>query len=135
MSTQSERFPFEEPMLDTETITLLMSLRQELPADRIPGLKAQIAAHLEQVRRHHGQNEFLDIDLARRIAEALNDLLDTYVAFSPDHQQLVVAAVRYFTDMDDAEPDVSSIFGLDDDARVLNFVLTQVGLPEYRIEL
>ncbi|MEM1033222.1 MAG: hypothetical protein AAF928_15520 [Myxococcota bacterium] len=81
-----------------------------------------------------GQPE-VDRQLARALADRCLQLLGTLHDDSPDHERrLVQAAVRYFLIEDDAEADLDSILGLDDDARVLNAVLTHLGHENWLVE-
>lgn len=81
------------------------------------------------------QNEFLDVTLARQIAKRLHQLLDNYGHYSNEHQSLLVGTVRYFIKDDDAEHDMHSVLGLDDDVVVLNYLLDTLGRPELKISL
>jgi hypothetical protein len=46
---------------------------------------------------------------------------------------MVQAAVRYFLIEDDADGDLDSILGLDDDADVMNAVLRHLGYDDWQV--
>ena len=71
-----------------------------------------------------------DVDpaLARALVEASSRLLGTLNDDTPETtRRMVQAAVRYFVIEDDADSDLDSILGLDDDAEVMNAVLVKLG--------
>jgi len=98
-------------------------------------LRQEIINHVEDFHKALKYNEFLDIDTAIRIAKVLINLLDNYDSYPKSHQKLIVGAARYFVSPHDADPDTTSLLGLDDDAAVLNYVLDTIGKPELKIEL
>jgi len=107
----------------------------EYPVDKIGELREEINSHIQKLELALSRNEFLDIKTARRIAGVLEFLLTEYTHYSSEHRSLVTGAAKYFIHDLDVEPDTKSILGLDDDVRVLNFVLEQVGKPDLRVEL
>ena len=127
-------FPESDPFLDSATYALFNSLCiLTLPAE-IAELEEQVALHLAQIEAHHRHNEFLDVDLAGRLTAELLHLLERYSDYGAEQQQLITGAVRYFVHTNDVESDMHSILGMDDDVRVLNHVLTQIGHPQRRID-
>ncbi|MEZ4752837.1 MAG: hypothetical protein R3A13_00780 [Bdellovibrionota bacterium] len=60
--------------------------------------------------------------------------MDDYEDFSINKSK-IVGAVRYFAVAEDPFPDETFASGFDDDARVLNHVLEELGLEEYYIDL
>jgi hypothetical protein len=87
-------------------------------------------------QRAEWQDSDVDPKLARALADTSLKLLGTLEAQTPeDHRRLVQAAVRYFVIEDDADSDLDSILGLDDDAEVLNAVLRHLGLETWTVEV
>ncbi len=86
-------------------------------------------AHLEAAMSH---NEFLDIDLARKLARQCRRLLDwaNGADLADDQRALARAAVRYFVLDDDGDSDADSILGLEDDEEVLVAVARELGCVE-----
>ena len=64
--------------------------------------------------------EFLDIETARRVVERCERLLKTVDASTPvEHQQLIQAATTDFLLDEDAESDIRSPTGFDDNEQVV----------------
>lgn len=110
-------------------------LCEALPEGEIVSLRDRLNDYLDAVQQALIQNEFLDLRLARQIAHTLHQLLDSYSRYTKEHQSLLVGTVRYFVKDDDAEHDMHSVLGLDDDAAVLNYFLDILGRPELKISL
>ena len=86
------------------------------------------------------RSQWRDADVDPKLANALVDaslkLLSTLNASSPEStRQLIQAAVRYFVIEDDADSDLDSILGLDDDAEVINAVLAHLGHEGWMVEV
>lgn len=113
----------------------LQQLCEEIPEDEIGALREKLEIYLASVRKALSQNEFLDVTLAEQIAQRLHLLLNDYGRYSTYHQALLVGTVRYFIKDDDAEHDMHSILGLDDDAAVLNYFCDTVERPDLKIVL
>ncbi|MBW2528935.1 MAG: hypothetical protein JRI23_32465 [Deltaproteobacteria bacterium] len=78
----------------------------------------------------------VDATLARDLVQASNRLLGTLTSSSPETtRRLVQAAVRYFLIDEDADADLDSILGLDDDAEVLNAVLRHLGHADWQVAI
>jgi len=107
-----------------------------LTVDRAEALSGSIDPYLESVEASLSHNEFLDIELARRIAAACRLLLQRYPEMDGPYQSAVVGAVRYFIDPDDADHDVDSVLGFEDDAQVVNYVISLTGadVPPVKLE-
>lgn len=113
----------------------LLQLCEAIPDSEIFALREKLDGYLKAVQQALIQNEFLDVTLARKIANTLHQLLDNYGRYTKEHQSLLVGTVRYFVKDDDAEHDMHSVLGLDDDAAVLNYFLDILGRPELKISL
>jgi hypothetical protein len=98
-------------------------------ATALDSLAGQFEHHLTRVRDCLATNEFLDVRLAERLALTCNQLLECCDRSDAGQVALVVAAVRYFLDPNDAEADCESLLGFDDDAQVVNYVIRRTGLP------
>lgn len=113
----------------------LLPLCEALPETAVPTLTTKIDDYLLAIQEAQQQNEFMDIRLAREIAYRLHKVLQDYGRYPTDQQALIVGAARYFIKNDDAEHDLYSVLGLDDDAVVLNFLLDVLNHPELKIDL
>jgi uncharacterized membrane protein YkvA (DUF1232 family) len=78
----------------------------------------------------------VDFALAEELAKRSVKLLERS---APDpseaNRQLIQAAVRYFVENDDAEDDLNSVVGFNDDAQVMNAVATYLGYPDLLVHL
>lgn len=82
------------------------------------------------------RNADIDPALANALVDASMKLLTTIKDSMPRERRLAIqAAVRYFVIEDDAEGDLDSILGLDDDAEVLNAVLKHLGHDDWLVEV
>jgi hypothetical protein len=78
----------------------------------------------------------VDGTLAMDLVRASNRLLGTLTSSSPEStRRLIQAAVRYFLIDEDADADLDSILGLDDDAEVLNAVLRHLGYTAWLVAI
>jgi hypothetical protein len=87
-------------------------------------------------KRSTWQDDDFDPQLARSLADASLKLLGTLNEDTPEPtRRLVQAAVRYFVIEDDADSDLDSILGLDDDAEVVNAVLRHLGYQDWIVNI
>lgn len=100
-------------------------------------LYQQLSAYEAELnQRRRSRDPDVDATLARELMVACRHLLDTLSEdTAEDTRHMVQAAVRYFIIEDDAEADLNSILGLDDDAEVVNAVLTHLGYLDWLVEL
>ncbi len=95
-------------------------------------LIAKVRRYLDAICQASDEDQHLDIatssDLGRGLLRLLRDCPDETLL----HAQ---AATYYFVESDDAEPDLDSARGFEDDASVFNAVCRHVGLPEHQIDL
>ena len=97
-------------------------------------LLLEINAHLERIEEELVDNAVIDLEAAVKASEACKGLLENYPGLPEPTRAAVVGAVRYFLDADDAEDDLSSFFGLEDDVQVINFVIEKAGLDIFGVE-
>ena len=119
-----------DPRLDPVFAPMCTALSPAEAAD----LRRAVSAHVERIRSALTTNEFLDVATAERIANVLTGLLDDYACQTELRRTLIVGAARYFVQARDAEPDLASLLGLDDDVQVLNFVLDSIGRADLKVE-
>ena len=127
--------PIDQTELSQRVGRMFASMCEALPADETAQLAGEVAQHLAEIRNALRMNEFLDIALAEQIAGALTALLAGYEMLPEEHKALVVGATRYFVATQDAESDLTSVLGCDDDAEVLNYVLDFMGREDMKVEL
>ncbi|MCB0346753.1 MAG: SseB family protein [Bdellovibrionales bacterium] len=114
---------------------VLKQLVEAIPDQELFELRQQVS---QAVARICGLDDGLlgpDQRLMNAIAERAMMLIEVYPRRSTKEKALITGAVRYFWSHRDAIPDSTSLIGLDDDARVMNFVLEELGFEEAFIDL
>lgn len=101
------------------------------PVDQITlmAMIRDVEGYLDVLEHMASKMGKVDMKLAKGIATACVELVRKCPFTDPWCMSLVAGAVRYFVYPFDAEDDVSSETGLDDDAEVVNFVIKETGLP------
>jgi uncharacterized membrane protein YkvA (DUF1232 family) len=97
-------------------------------------LRAQLSAHGQEITAAAARNEFLDTRAASAIACRLSDLLDEWDALTSAHRAVLHAAVAYYVLREDAEDDLDSVLGFEDDVAVVNACLRFLGREPLTIE-
>jgi hypothetical protein len=126
------------PLVGTLSARELRALRERLsnaPAASPQELGALIDGHERFLAVEARRNEFLDLLLARRLNEGFRALVRATAGASQEDRSVVHAAVAYLIASDDADHDLTSPIGLEDDARVFNAVAAAVGHPDLHIAL
>ena len=100
------------------------------PALTADQLSEQLRTYLEFVARVSQVNPQLNLALANRLAQGLEHLL----ALAPAEKfKFVQAAARYFIEDEDADLDLISDDGFDDDVMIFNQVAHHLGHDELQI--
>ena len=82
-------------------------------------------------RRH-----YVDVDLAEGILRSCRHLLENdWPDLDDDERKLALLACAYYVDPEDAEGDLDSVSGFEDDALILNCVLDAIGRPERKVRV
>ena len=95
----------------------------------ISHLAAQVSSHVDQIRQALEDNEFLDVKSAEQLAKVVMWLISTIEDYPQEEQKLIVGAARYFVLEEDHLPDTKNLLGVDDDIKVINYVLERIGKP------
>lgn len=93
------------------------------PMDDFEALAAEVAAYHEHV--HRAARFVTDLHLADTLVTASLDLLQRASDASDEERRAVSVAVRYFVSPNDADDDLASPFGFDDDVEVFNAVASR----------
>ncbi len=97
-------------------------------------LFADVRAYQQTIAKRARDDDDIDPKLGKALVDASLRLLGTLKEETPEStRRLVQAAVRYFVIEDDADSDLGSILGLDDDAEVINAVLTRLGHEDWLV--
>jgi uncharacterized membrane protein YkvA (DUF1232 family) len=117
--------------LPEETRSAYQTYLQRPPLTR-ELLIAKVRRYLDTLSHAREEQQPLDVATASKLAGGLLRLLRE----CPDQGLLhAQAAVYYFLEEDDAQPDLDSSLGFADDACVFNCVCRQLGLPELALDL
>jgi len=92
-------------------------------------LSDELQQYVEQLDAHSSNADFIDHDVAMRIAALCWKLLDALPA-EPDERQhrLTQLAINYFVLAEDAQDDNYSMVGFEDDLQVVTAVIHELGL-------
>lgn len=100
----------------------------------VPGLRERIVAHLGRVESLVDGPRAVDGDAARALAAALLSALDDAPSLDDARRALLRGAIEYFVDESDLIDDVDDPTGFDDDIRVANAVLEEIGRHELLVK-
>jgi hypothetical protein len=127
--------PLFSHILNPEVDQKFSLLCEDVSVDALPELLKEVHQHVLHVRQALAINEFLDVTTAEKIADRLTKLLRDIEKYPQSKKRLVIGAARYFVKSNDAQADLISLLGFDDDVAVLNYVLVELGKSELRISL
>jgi uncharacterized membrane protein YkvA (DUF1232 family) len=106
------------------------------PVVPLDSLRLNVQQYMQLVYHAATIHEFIDVATAERLAETSYALLDSVAPQAPgDTRALIQAAVRYFLVSEDADDDLASISGFDDDVAVMNAVTQMLGRPDLQIPI
>ncbi len=123
------------PKFPPEIIPSFKAVCEALPAEDVVQYKQEVDDVLAKFRAQALESPTINVELAEEIVARAHLLLDHYVDFDEHKRALVVGAIRYFAVIDDPLPADVFASGMNDDARVMNHVLEEVGLEEHCIRL
>lgn len=83
-------------------------------------LRGSIDAHVTLAAAAAATRDFVDVRSARRLADRLHALLDDAATLDADGRSTLAAAIDYFVDTADAEDDLMSPLGFDDDTDIVD---------------
>ena len=113
---------------DSSALMRDLLVQEHIPIHR---LRVELSEHLARMTEHSSRYEFIDLETAMLLNAVCHKLLDRLTDATPeDHRRMVQAAVRYFILDDDAESDLDSPIGFDDDALVVKAVAGAVGAQD-----
>lgn len=110
-------------------------LCERVPASEAAGILAQVDQCMDGFRELARDHHRLNLSLAEKVAERCRYLLNRYSDYDHQQQALIMGAVRYFAIAEDAMAETEFATGFDDDARVMNYVLEELGLDELYIAI
>ncbi len=112
-----------------------LKLTELLSDEDARSLIPQVDQCLAEFEQESTTNQLLNIELARKLARCSKELLDTYHAHTDAEKPLILGAVRYFAVHEDSMSEHAFATGFDDDVRVMNHVLEEIGREDLVIPL
>lgn len=102
----------------------------------LASLRSELNDYNQSIVRKTRVSEDIDPTLARALVQAARRMLDLVDAGTPEEtRRLIQAAVRYFILEEDAESDLDTVLGLDDDAAVMNAVARHIGKDDWVVDI
>ena len=95
-------------------------------------LTAKVKRYIDTISQARGESAELDIGTAGILGAGLMRLIREC---EDSHIPHVQAAVLYFIESDDAEPDLTSDQGFLDDAAVFNAVCRHIGFKQHQVDV
>lgn len=123
------------PKVPGSVIPTFKRLCRTLSESELKDLRSGLDLALSELNRPGEAASQINLKLAGEIASRCYFLLDYYSKYGAQQQALIVGAVAYFAIAEDAMCDRRFLSGLEDDARVVNYVLEQLGIKGKFIEL
>lgn len=115
-------------------LALFAELCLDLPPDGLAELHNSVRSYATELEAEQSRSELVAVDLAIAVKDRLERLFGLTAELPATQRALVVGAARYFISKDDAIPDTRACTGLDDDVRIVNHVLKELGRVEWSIE-
>jgi uncharacterized membrane protein YkvA (DUF1232 family) len=123
------------PAFPESAAATFRGLCEPLPVDALDEIRADFENCVKSMLAEAGPESRISPKMIEQISDCCRYLFEVYPNHSREQQALIIGAVRYFIVIDDALPDTLYASGLDDDARVINFVLEELGIEDRYIAL
>jgi len=114
---------------------MFRSLCKTLSKDEAELLAEQLHDAYARMLAQSGSSPHMNVRRLEEVYSVASYLMEHYPSFSKDQQALIVGGVRYFALDDDLVSDAAFFTGFDDDAKILNYVLAQIGVNDRFIRL
>ncbi len=118
------------PRFPETLIPTFRRLCEPLPVDLLPNVKSDFDECVRKLEDIAETNPRVNRQRLEQIARTAQVLLERYEEYSTEQRALVIGALRYFAVVDDTLPDDTFLSGLDDDAKVFNYVLETLGIED-----
>lgn len=106
------------------------------PQPTAEDLLAALDDYTRRVDAEVRRRQDLDVNLAEEILRVYRRLLQQAWGDLDEHRRrIVTAGCSYYLDRGDQDDDLGSVFGFDDDARLLNQVLEAIGRTDLRVTI
>ena len=131
----SRKIKYKLPKFPVSVIPAFHQLCREIAVEQVDEVRAEVERCLGMLREQAPEKPNLNLPLAEEIAARCFILLDRFAECDSEKRKLIMGAVSYFVVDGDGAEDDSFATGFDDDARVINYVLQQVGIEDQFIDL
>lgn len=119
---------YELPTFPPEVRATFKKLCKSVPLEKIAEIRDELDQCVVSMENEAKTHTNMNIELARKLAERSRYLLDNYEQFDSQGQALAMGAVHYFAIAQDPISDTAFAGGFDDDAKVMNYVLQELGI-------
>jgi len=118
------------PKFPADVAPTFERLCEALPVERVKELEPEVDLCMKNFEDAAADYPHMNLTLARQIADRCRTLLSKYPELSESERAMVIGAVRYFAISEDALSETTFASGFHDDARVINYVLEELGMAE-----
>ena len=108
---------------------------EALPAESVEEVKQELDKAVKAILRRAMENDLIETKLVNDLYAVSCSLLERYENYDQGGRAMVIGAIRYFVVENDPLPDSGFSSGYYDDAKVMNYVLDQLGENELIIEV
>jgi hypothetical protein len=91
--------------------------------------------HVDNTENLFATNPLVDYVTASLVFDALESICEGASAFDDEEQKLLKGVMFYFSSNSDAQDDMSSFVGFDDDVKILNVCLEVLGRNDLFVDL
>jgi uncharacterized membrane protein YkvA (DUF1232 family) len=123
------------PKFPDTAASLFLSLCQPLTPSQAEDLRMELTEAYREMLNLAESSPNMNTQRLNDIYKVGSYLLSHYESFPQRKQSLIVGGIRYFIAEDDALNDLVFYTGLDDDAKILNYVLEELGIEDMYIRL
>ena len=110
-------------------------LCRELPASDVPSLLESLRRCVDEILLEAKHNALIQPPLIEALNSSAKFLLEQYEQFSVAQRRLIIGAVYYFAMNEDGSPDSALATGFDDDVRIMNYGLEELGVEGMFIDI
>lgn len=123
------------PKFPPDVETTFRDFCEVLPEEAVSDVKIELDKAVKKILRKSLENDLIESKLVNDLYAASSTLLEKYSSYEDSGKAMVVGAIRYFVVENDPLPDSGFSSGFYDDAKVMNYVLEQLGEDDLIIEV
>ena len=122
------------PKFPDHVIPTFQALCESVPVDSLSTVSNDLLVYVNVVREQSLEHQHVNIELADALIAGCQKMLEAYPSLDEKLQGYVVGALRYFVHNEDGVGDMAFGSGFDDDAKVINFVLEEIGVEGFFVD-